>query len=120
MSDQGVAGRRVLVVEDDYLLASDLAAMLRRAGAEVIGPFATVRDALRALNEAPDVATLDVQLREEASFPIADELARRGVPFVFATGTASEIPAAHAERVVCHKPVADKAILQALAAALIC
>ena len=105
----------MLIVEDDYFLAADLASILSRAGADVVGPVATVRDGIDALDEAPDVATLDVQLGEETSFPIADELARRGIPFVFATGSAREIPAAHEGRLVCHKPAADQVVLKALA-----
>jgi len=118
MSDQELAGRRVLVVEDNYLIATDLAEMLGRAGAEVVGPVARIRDALDALDLLPDVASLDVQLGDETSFPIADELTRRGVPFVFATGTAKDIPNAHRERTVCQKPVSDAVMLQALIDAL--
>lgn len=118
MSAQGVTGRRVLVVEDDYLLAMDLAALLRRAGADVMGPVGSVRDALDALDEAPDIAVLDVRLTDGTSFPVADELARRGVPFIFATGTAEDIPAAHKGHPVCSKPVADAALLRAIAGEL--
>ena len=115
MPDRELAGRRVLVVEDDYFLASDLAGVLNRAGVDVVGPVGTVRDAFGALDLLPDAATLDVQLGDETSFPIADELARRGVPFVFATGTAGDIPAAHGRRPVCRKPVSDADVLGALA-----
>lgn len=115
MSIQGVTGRQVLVVEDDYLLAMDLAGMLHRAGADVVGPVGTVRDALDTLDEAPDIAVLDVQLTNETSFPVADELARRGVPFIFATGTVGDIPAAYKGHPVCSKPVADAVLLKALA-----
>ncbi|MFS0774361.1 response regulator [Sphingomonas sp. 1P08PE] len=115
MSSKLLAGRRVLIVEDNFLLALGLTGTLEAAGAEIIGPVASVRDALDALDPLPDAATLDVQLGEETSFPIADELARRGVPFIFATGTACAIPAAHRERPICHKPVSDHALLEALA-----
>ena len=113
-----LADRRVLVVEDNYLIAMDLAGMLERAGAEVIGPVMSVQEALDALNPLPDIATLDVQLGEETSFPIADTLAKQGVPFIFATGTADLIPAAHRSRTLCGKPLSDRAILKALTDAL--
>ena len=108
----------MLIVEDDYLLATDLAAMLRRAGANVVGPVGSVPDALDALDPLPDIASLDVQLGDETSFRVADELARRGVPFIFATGTPADIPPAHNTRIVCSKPVSDSTVLKALADAL--
>jgi CheY-like chemotaxis protein len=115
VSSKPMAGRRVLVVEDDYLIGIDLADMLEHAGADVVGPVVSVADALNALDPLPDAATLDVQLGEETSFSIADELARRGVPFVFATGTASLIPAAYRSRPLCQKPLSHSAVLEALA-----
>jgi CheY-like chemotaxis protein len=113
-----LAGRRVLVVEDNYLLAMDLAGTLERAGAQVVGPVLSVQEAFGALDPLPDIATLDVQLGEETSFRIADELARRGIPFVFATGTADLIPTTYDSRPVCQKPLSHRAILQALTDAL--
>jgi CheY-like chemotaxis protein len=113
-----LAGRRVLVVEDNYLIAMDLAGILERAGADVVGPVLSVQEACDALDPPPDIATLDVQLGEETSFPIADELARRGVPFVFATGTADLIPTTHRSRALCQKPLSERAILKALTDAL--
>lgn len=118
MSSVALAGRRVLVVEDNFLLAIDLAGMLERAGAEVVGPVMSVEEALAALDPLPDVATLDVQLGEETSFPIADELARHGIPFVFVTGAGGMIPTAHQSRPLCHKPFSDRAVLGALIDAL--
>ena len=115
MSDNTLTGRKVLVVEDDYLVGADLAGMLERAGAEVIGPATSIREALDALGALPDVATLDVQLGAETSFPIADELAKRGIPFIFATGTAEKIPSAYRSRLLCQKPLSDRIILKALA-----
>ena len=114
MSDDTLAGRKVLVVEDDYLVAADLAGMLERAGAEIIGPVASVQEALDALGPLPDIATLDVQLGEETSFPIADELTKRGIPFIFATGTAEMIPAKYRSQALCQKPLSDRLILKAL------
>ena len=108
----------MLVVEDDYWIAATLVEMISEAGAEVVGPVDCVRDALAALDPTPHVASLDVQLGPETSFPIADELDRRGVPFIFATGAASMIPAVHASRPICHKPTSRELLIGALCRAL--
>lgn len=80
-------GRRILVVEDVYLIADDVCRALVRAGAEVVGPAGTVADALVAMDAGTiDAAVLDVNLDGTPSFAIAGELERRSVPFLFATG----------------------------------
>ena len=79
-------GRVVLVVEDEFLIAMDLELLLQRHGWRVLGPAATVAEALRLLRgETPDVALLDVNLRGEPVTPVAEELRARGVPFVLAS-----------------------------------
>jgi two-component system, response regulator PdtaR len=79
-------GRLVLVVEDEFLIAMDLELLLRRHGWRVLGPAATVAEALRLLQgETPDVALLDINLRGELATPVAEELRARGVPFVLAS-----------------------------------
>ena len=83
---------RVLVVEDEALVAMDLERQLRRAGYDVVGPFRSVRDSLQALDDqkpSPDVAVLDYSLVGETSEPVAERLAERGVPFFFTTGFAA-------------------------------
>ena len=88
MLDAVLARARVLLVEDEYLLADELARAFRRAGAEVVGPASTLAQglALAASLRRLDVAVLDVNLGGEAVYPLADKLARRAVPFLFATG----------------------------------
>ena len=82
---------RILIVEDEYYLATDLADALRERGAEVIGPVGTLDDALQALESRwIDRAILDVNLRGEMSFPIADRLEATGIPYVIATGYAAD------------------------------
>ncbi|MDA9410683.1 MULTISPECIES: response regulator [unclassified Bradyrhizobium] len=83
-----LSGRRVLVVEDEYYLADDIGRALRSAGADVAGPVGEVEDALRILHDGSivDGAVLDVNLRSETVYPIAQELRTRQVPFVFTTG----------------------------------
>jgi CheY-like chemotaxis protein len=80
-------GCRVLVVEDESIVAWLLEDMLEGFGCRVVGPMAKVDEALEAINlEDVDVAVLDVNLNGEMSYPIADVLRSRGVPFVFSTG----------------------------------
>lgn len=84
-----LAGRRVLLVEDELLVAMEMEEALRGLGCEVLGPAATVEEVLRlAQVEAGriDAAVLDVNLAGRPSFPVADLLAGLGVPVIFATG----------------------------------
>ena len=80
------SGRRVLVVEDEVLVAWLLEDMLADLACAVVGPAASVKRALAMIDaEAIEVAVLDVNLNGQLSYPIADALAARGVPFVFST-----------------------------------
>src|SRR5674476_863310 len=81
------SGRRVFVVEDEMLVAWLLEDMLAEIGCAVVGPAGSVNQALAMIGaEAIDVAVLDVNLNGQLSYPIADALTARGVPFVFVTG----------------------------------
>lgn len=86
--DGQAAARRVLVVEDEYLIAQDIATALRQFGAEVVGPISNLNDALAVLDsgERIDVAVLDINVQGEMIFPAVEALRRRGVALVFATG----------------------------------
>lgn len=90
-----LTGRRILVVEDDYYLATDTARALRGAGAEVLGPYATEEDAQAELAEQrPDAVVVDVNLGLGPSFKLARRLKDGDIPFVFTTGyDAGVIPA---------------------------
>ncbi len=82
-----MAGRRILIVEDEVLVAMDLQMILEEKGCDVIGPAQTVVRALDLLSEhEPDAATLDLNLNGETSAPIAEALRKRSVPFVLTTG----------------------------------
>ena len=82
-----LSGRRVLVMEDEMLVAWALEDMLADLGCIVVGPAARVDKALALLHaEAVDLAMLDVNLNGQRSYPVADALAAKGVPFVFLTG----------------------------------
>jgi DNA-binding NtrC family response regulator len=79
---------RILVIEDEDMIADDLQHELETLGALMIGPAATVAMALRLLDAASigDGAILDIELHGEKSFPVANALGERGIPFVFTTG----------------------------------
>lgn len=85
-----VFGCRVLVVEDEVMVSWVLEDMLADLGCEIVGPAARVNQALVMVDEAIDLAVLDVNLNGEKSFPVADALVARGVPFVFSTGYSKE------------------------------
>lgn len=111
-----MAGRRVLVVEDEFYLADDLRRALADRGADVLGPVATVARA-RAIvaEEQLDFAVLDVNLRGETIFALATDLRARDVPFVFATGyDARTLPAAFADVPRWEKPFALDQCIDAL------
>ena len=80
-------GRRILIVEDRYLIASELADKVRRLGARVLGPSPSVANATEILAEdTVEAALLDIDLEGELVYPLAELLDARGVPFVFVTG----------------------------------
>lgn len=84
-------GLRILVVEDDFIVAFDMQMMLEEQGARVLGPAATLMQARAVVaNETPQLAVLDVNLSGEFVFPLAEELLARGVPFLFATAYADD------------------------------
>ena len=112
-----VEGRRVLVVEDEYLLAEDFREELEQQGALVMGPLATVADALELLRSgpAPDMAILDINLGGEMAYPVADALRAQDIPFIFATGYNSwSIPEAYKDVPRAEKPVELKQVASKL------
>jgi PAS domain S-box-containing protein len=107
--------RRVLLVEDETLIAMMMEGLLRDLDLEVVGPFGTVGDALEAIrHQAIDAALLDVNLGGEMAYPIARLLQAKKVPFVFMTGYGSETIAAPFTNVrVVQKPL-EREILRDL------
>lgn len=86
---------RVLILEDETLIAMDLAMTLEEAGLDVVGPFRTAEAALQHLAEgSPDIALLDLNLGgDKTSLPVAERLESLGRPFIFLTGySASDHP----------------------------
>jgi CheY-like chemotaxis protein len=82
-----MAGLKILIVEDEFLLAWSLEEDLRSAGHSIVGPFAELARALEAARrERFDLAILDINLNGTMVYPLADELLARGVPFLFLSG----------------------------------
>ena len=112
-----LAGRRILLVEDEYFIADDMVGYFESRGADVIGPVASVRGALDLLasTDKLDAAILDVNLLGELAYPVADALLERGVPFIFATGyDGAVIPSRYAGVRRCEKPVAPSYLAKVL------
>lgn len=111
-----LAGRRVLIVEDRYLIASEIADEVRNLGGEVLGPVANLEAASEIVREGrADLALLDVDLDGELVFPVAEELARRDAPFAFLTGYDEQtLPEAWRGRPRLVKPVHPKLLREEL------
>jgi CheY-like chemotaxis protein len=116
-SENTLKGRLILVVEDEYFIADDLRSGLTAQGAAIVGPAATVGDALDLVANGGrlDAAVLDINLRGEMVYPVADRLKEKGVPFLFLTGyDARAVPARFAGVTHCEKPVALRSLIAAL------
>ncbi len=112
---------RILVAEDEYLLAEEMREGLEDSGALVLGPAATVEQALHliAAEAKIDAAVLDVNLRNKEIYPAVDALVERGVPTVLTTGYGpSEIPERFRHVPRCEKPVNMKLVRRAIGQAL--
>ncbi len=108
---------RILVAEDDGLLALDLVVTLRQAGAEIIGPGATLKRTLSLVNTPRlSAAVLDVNLRDEDVFPAARALEGLGVGFVFYTNYdgVGELSRTWPKAQTLRKPAAPRLLIEAL------
>jgi CheY-like chemotaxis protein len=117
MTRKNLSSLQVLVVEDEYFLAEELAQSLRAAGADVLGPLPEPNRALKLLatGVSPHAAVLDINLRGDDVYPLAEELRRKRIPFVFATGyDQGSIPAQYADVPRCQKPLKASEIISAL------
>ena len=113
---KNLEGLTVLVVDDDYFVANDCAAVLREQGATVVGP---VQDMSRArasmFGEITDCVLLDINLKGELAFSLAEELVAHGVPFIFTTGyDASILPLSMRNRPCLLKPLETRDLVQAI------
>jgi len=111
------SGLRVLVVEDDFLVARSLQILLSGLGCEVIGPASTADEACELIRARPvDGALLDIALTPGTSAPVARALLYRGRPFVFVTGYANiaMLPDDLRGYRVLHKPVDRETLVSAI------
>jgi len=115
-AERPLEGKRILVLEDDFYLATDEKALLERAGATVVGPFGSAPQGREILNAgALDGAVVDINLGNGPSFDFARVLTDRGIPFVFVTGyDKAAIPEdlSHVYRV--EKPIREQELISAL------
>jgi CheY-like chemotaxis protein len=112
-----LAGHRVLVVEDEQLIGLMLADVLEELGSAVLGPAATVSEAIALVEREPvTAALLDLNLRGETVYPVADRLAAAGIPFVFITGYGhSQLVRRHAGVPVLTKPFGPRQLAEMIA-----
>jgi DNA-binding NtrC family response regulator len=112
--------RKILVVEDEAIVALDLRRLLREAGYRVVGPAGSMADIQRLIRWGGiDCAIVDADVDRLAPLPIADVLAWVDVPFVFlTTGSRTMVPAQHRHRPVVEKPFGRDALLKAVEQAM--
>ncbi|OOY19379.1 hypothetical protein BMI86_16325 [Thioclava sp. DLFJ5-1] len=105
-NDTSCTGRKIMIVEDDPIIGMDIAEIFHSRGAEVLGPFTTVLSALQALRRLPEVALLDVNLRDETSEVIASQLSEQEIPFLILSGQVdhSDLPSSFEGTEVVSKP----------------
>jgi len=110
-------GTRVLVIEDEYYLADDLSRALARAGAEIVGPIGTLEEASRQVEaDEFDCAVLDMNLRGEFVFQLAERLVDARTPFIIATGyNQASLPDILVDVPRIEKPFAPHPVVEAIA-----
>ncbi|HEV2816379.1 MAG TPA: response regulator [Allosphingosinicella sp.] len=114
--DDLLSGRRVLVVEDEMLVLMNIEDMLADLGCEAVSAAATVEQALDLIEAQDfDAAMVDVNLDGRTSYPVADALAARGVPFVFSTGYSGQsMDDGYRDRPVLGKPYRNADLIEIL------
>lgn len=113
-------GLTILIVEDEFFVADALVSALSAAGARIIGPAASVEDAMKFVEDGTPfhVAILDINLMGKQVFPVADSLVQRDTPFVFVTGyDVDVIPERHRGAAQIVKPAPVEQLFRALIAA---
>ena len=113
-----LAALRVLIVEDNYMIATCIEEMLMSAGCLVSGPVPRLAEACDAASrEDCDAALLDINLNGDRVYPVADILSRRNVPYLFVTGyNDTVLPSEYAQRPRIGKPFKNEELLGALSA----
>lgn len=114
---ESLVGKRVLVVEDEFFIADGVVSVLQSVGAEVIGPYPSVSQALTGIAEAEriDCALLDVNLGDEDIDEVAIRLREQTVPLAFHTGYGTrKLPRGFEKAEVLEKPVSDEVLIRTL------
>lgn len=117
MTEILVEDQRILVVEDEYVVAEAIDRILTRAGAVVLGPVPSVDQAMALLDQEGriDIAILDINLGEHKVYPVVDRLLARGVRCVFATGNdIADVPLKYKNIPRLEKPVEASSIIDVL------
>ena len=121
MAISALRDRRILIVEDEYLVAMSLRDALESLGSVVVGPVPSVEKAIKTIEAGPeiDAAIVDVNLGGVMAYPVADLLLARNIPFVFTTGyEKNTLRARYPEIRICHKPYPFPKMEEALASAM--
>ena len=120
MDHSSLIGKRVLIVEDEMLVALMIEDVLVDLGCRTVGPCGSVAKALQAARtEELDLAVLDVNLGGEMVYPVAEALTERQIPFLFVSGYGDDaIPSDHGSWKVCAKPFKTRDLEKMLSAVL--
>ncbi|MEZ0497416.1 response regulator [Sphingomonas sp. IW22] len=108
---------RILVVEDEFMVAHDLQLELEEAGAVILGPEASIRGALKRIDDESriDAVVLDINLEGKLSFVVADAMKAKQIPFIFASGYEDEALSSRYPNVInCRKPFVTRDLLESL------
>lgn len=112
-----LAGKTILVIEDEAFFSLHLSEAIVAAGGHVAGPVASVKEGLALLKAGIDhihATSVDIRLQDGLSFPIVEQLADAGMPMLFVSGTVEELPAAFSSHPALCKPVRAHQIIKAL------
>ena len=121
MASSPLRDRRILIVEDEYLIAMSLRDALENAGSVVVGPVPSVEKAIKTIELDPhiDAAIVDVNLGGVLAYPVADMLIARKIPFVFTSGYEDNVLRnRYAQVKNCPKPYLFRAMEEALVEAM--
>jgi CheY-like chemotaxis protein len=121
MDNSALRDRRILVVEDEYLIAMSLADALENVGSVIVGPVSSVDKAIKTIEAEPhiDAAVVDVNLGGVLAYPVADMLIARKIPFVFTSGYEDNVLRERYSQVKnCPKPYLFRAMEEALVEAM--
>lgn len=117
VSEQSLAGLRILVLEDSYLAAAAVAHALSTMGCQIVGPVSAIDEALEFVQKgACDAGVLDINLAGLSSEPVARAMRERNLPFLFITGYASPLLLSEAYRVFrrVRKPIEEIVLRSAM------